>query len=464
MMTKYFLKLSSFSALSLALFMGLSTAEAMDLKEALAIAYKNNPDLKQQRNKLEAVDENVTQAYSGFLPNVTANGSYSYEKANSDSLTGIDTGNKNTPTAASLQIQQNLFAGGRSVEGVDRSENQVMSERAQLHAKEQQILSETVGAYIDIVRTKEILALSKHNEKVLSQEVEANRTRLNLGDATKTDVSQAESRYAKATSDRISAEGNLIEARSQFKKLTLVEAPDDVYMPKALPTIPKTLDDAVDKAKKYNPQIISAEYGTKVSENDINLALGALLPTVNLSGAISRTDNNYDKVFNQSFATDSTTDQVVRLSVSIPLYQGGDEYSKIRQAKDNKDAAIDGLESTKSFIISAVTSSWKDLNTARANIDANNKAVKAARFALESIREEQAAGTRTTLDVLDQEQELFIAQVNLANAKRNEVIALFNLLTTMGELTAKNLKLDVKLHDPNKHLEEVKYKPFGLGD
>jgi outer membrane protein len=459
---RYIVKFSSFTALALSMAFS-SNAQAMNLREALAIAYKNNPELKSERSKLDASDENVTQANSGYMPSLTANGNLSYENADNTFISGQNRTTANTPKSANLQFQQNLYAGGRTMEQVERADNQVMSQRAALHNKEQQIFSQTVTAYSDLVRTKEILALSQHNESVLAQEVEATKIRFNLGDATKTDVSQAESRHARAISDRIAAEGELIQARSNFKKFTLVEAPDNVKMPTALPSIPKNVEEVSNKALKQNPQVISAEYGTKISENDINLALGALLPTVNLTGSIARTENDYDNPIS-TLSTAESTDQQIRLAVSIPLYQGGDEYSKIRQAKDTKESALSNLEAAKAAVETASQIAWKDLHTSRANIDASNKAVKASKLALESIREEQAAGTRTTLDVLDQEQELFTSQVNLANARRNEVIALFNVLSTMGELTAKNLNLDVKLHDPVAHYEDVKMKPFGLGN
>lgn len=428
-------------------------APLVSLHDALVQAYNNNPTIKAEQSSLEAANENLPQAYSGFLPTISANYNVGKEK----STVGKSREEKNDPESRSLSLSQPIFSGGQTVNAIGQAKERIETARARLHQAEQDVLVQSVTAYIDVVRARQVLELSRNNERVLTEQLEATKERFKLGETTRTDVAQSESRLARATSDRINAEGTLVTANAGYKRLFEIDPPAGIQMPESLPSIPASLDEAQSIANENNPNLNAAGSNLQVSKHAVKISQGALLPVVALQGSMTR-----ETGLSPTRQGGTRDEDLVRLNVNVPLYQAGAEYSRVRQAKRELESAEHKLEETQNSTVNNVTRAWKDIETARANIQATQTSVDAAKLALEGVRQEQEIGSRTTLDVLDAEQELFVAQVNLVTAKRNEVVSVYNLLAAIGKLTAKELGLNVKLYDENAHYDSLRFKLFGL--
>ena len=424
------------------------------LSTALAKAYNFNPELQSFRSRLKAVDEQIPQAYSGWLPTARADYSYGYEreKLNNKNLNGTH------PEQKSVTVVQPIFSGGETLARTDRAYNAVNVGRAQLKDAEQRVLGDSVKAYMDVVRTDEILKLSVNNEQVLKEQLQATKDRFKLGETTHTDVAQSESRLARATSDRVKAEGDLDVAKAAYLRLIGEPAParSSLKMPTKLPPIPKSLENALDIGLQRNPNLVIADMNRNIAENDTDIAIAAVLPDVSLHGTRSEGDKlNSARGF-------SSTDTSYTLNATIPIFQGGAEYSRVRQNKRTRQQRKEEYDATRNETVQNITSRWRDIITSRASIVSNKAAVDSATVALNGVRQEADVGTRTTLDVLDAEQELFIAKVNLVTAQSQEVLAVHNLLATVGILTAQDLALNVEPYNPKIHEQNVKYRVVGF--
>lgn len=437
--------------MSLALVFLCNVASARTLEEALALTYENNPELKAQRKALESVQENVPQSISGFLPSASVD----YEKGEERVKIGTAQPADNDVTNTALNFSQPIFSGFETISEMERAYNQVSASRAELLEKEQKVMLEAVNAYVDVVEKMEILDLSKKVEEVLNEHLKATEDRYELGENTKTDISQAKSRLSSAKTTTINSEGDLTVAFSNYIKIVGDEE-IPLFLPLKLPTIPKTLNEAVDLAIKSNPQILEAKFQSKVAENDIDVATSSLYPDIDVVGRVSRSDGA------STFGSGVIENDSILLNLSIPLYQSGSEYSKVRQSKiDAKRSSLEIIDA-KNKAVADVKKSWNELITSKSTIVSTIDFVESSSLALEGVKAEAEYGKRSVLDVLDAEQELFEAQIELTKAKSNEVRSTYSLKSVIGELNAMKLGLKVKLYNPDEHLEKIKYRFVGF--
>jgi len=420
-------------------------------KDALEHAYNYNPALKAERENLAAIDEGVAQAISGFRP--TALAGYDKGRQRRDS-TGT-TWNYQDTTVKSLDIDQPIFNGGETWANYKSAKERVKAGRAQLQNVEQQVLYDTVVAYTDVVEKQLVLKLSQNNVDVLKKQLDATNARFDAGELTRTDVSQSEARLAKAQADERQALGDLTTARVTFKRIIGYEPPDVLALPAIPGILPATLNEAVDWAQAANPGLIAARHIESAASYDINARAGAILPDVSLHGSMDRTDGS--SINGNRLDTDALT-----VNITIPLYQSGAEWSRLREARSLADRAKFTTLDTHDAVIENVTRSWQDYYTAKAVIISTDQAMHAAEVALEGVRQENEFGVRTILDVLDAEQEAFSSRVNLVKAERAEKVQAYLLLSAVGKLTAKDLGLDVSVYDPKEHYDSVKYQLLGL--
>ena len=421
------------------------------LDSALAEAYNFNPELKSFRSRLKSIDEQIPQAYSGWLPSASAEYDYGYsqETVNKRKQNGTHPGTK------SISVTQPVFNGGETIARTRRAFNTVEIGRAQLDGSEQNVLLDAVKAYIDVVRTAEILKLSTNNEEVLKEQLQATNDRFQLGETTRTDVAQSEARLARANSDKVRASGDYDVAKSTY--LRVIGSPaQNIAMPTKLPALPATLEQALSVGLENNPNLRAADFTRNVADQDVDIAIAAILPDVSVRAAAIRQDN-----LSVSRGLSSDED-LVTMQLRIPIFQQGAEYSRVRQNKRTREQRLEEYEATHNETVEKITSTWRDIHTARASIIANKSAVDSAAVALEGVRQEADVGTRTTLDVLDAEQELFLAKVNLVTAQSREVIAVYSLLAQIGKMKAQDLALNVDTYNPDIHEDHVKYKFIGF--
>ncbi|MAI50020.1 MAG: hypothetical protein CMM16_05630 [Rhodospirillaceae bacterium] len=441
------------AGLVICLMAGIVNAET--LEGALVKAYKGNPTLKAERARLRATDEGIPQALSGWRPTVELSASYGFARANS-SLTGRDKiGDVREPLVGSLKITQNLYRGGRIAAATDQAESRVKADRARMADTEQKLLVGVVIAYADVVRGQAEVDLNISNERVLQRQSEATGDRFRVGEVARSEVSQAESRLARARADRIASEGSLIDARASYESL-VGEAPKFLKPAKPLDQLPMSLSDSVELAKQNNFAVSLARATERTARDGIRLVIGELLPNLTLNGALD---------ISQETANDRNESEEVSLiaRVSVPLYASGAATSRVRQAKQIASQRREEFNQAVRTAVKAATDAWQTLQTARARIKAFSAAVNAANIALEGIREEANVGSRTVLDVLDAEQELLDARVGRVRAMRDELVATYQLRQAVGAATAERLELPVTLYNVDDHYREVRGKWWGLG-
>ncbi|GAA6148406.1 TolC family outer membrane protein [Pseudooceanicola nitratireducens] len=431
------------------------TAET--LADAMAAAYKHSGLLEQNRALLRAADENVAQAMSALRPIVgwSADLSRTYSIGASASTGFAEVSSQSTAASINLTTQIVLFDGGQSALGVEIAKESVLATREGLTAVEQQVLLRAAVAYLNVRRTSEFVALRQSNLRLITQELRAAQDRFEVGEVTRTDVSLAEARLAAAKSGLAAAQGDL--AQAQLEYLAAVGHKPGALTPSgALRNLPRSLDAAAAAALRTHPSMAQARRQVTIAELRVRLADAALSPSVSLNGSLGLSDTLNTAAHGRS--------ATVGIGASQTIYAGGRLSSLQRQAMQNRDADRANLHVVSHNIRQNVGNALATLQVAQASIQASQQQVRAAQVAFRGVREEATLGARTTLDVLNAEQELLDARANLISAQVDELSAGYNLLAAMGELTAQKLKLKVRIYDPAGYYNLVKDAPAGRSE
>tara|TARA_B100001564_G_scaffold224328_1_gene189094 strand:+ start:83 stop:1411 length:1329 start_codon:yes stop_codon:yes gene_type:complete len=426
------------------------TSFSMTLEDSLSRAYLNHPSLKASISNLEATNENLTQARAGWMPTIEG----SVERGKQRSEVGSNTSHRLTDTR-NTRITQPLFQGGRTIALSDKAHADIETARANLTQTEQDLLLDAVIAYLNLVRDQQVLKLSQKNEVIMGQHLDITNERFSVGEVTQTDVAQAKANLAQATSEKVRSTGNLRISQASFEQVVGVKAPELKKIPN-LPSLPSLqLSSLIDHALFYHPLIKAADQQLSSAKEQIWVEKSSLLPSVNM---VASTQEQEGSIF---LSGTSTTDSIT-VNVSVPLYQSGAEYSRIRQAKRRAASQEFNLEAVQRQVTEGVINAHQNVIVTGSIITSRLAAVDAFNLALEGTKAESKAGQRTTLDVLEAQQDVFAAQVELVKAKRDEVVSHYQLLAAIGQLTAQNLNLNVTPYDVEKHYDQVKYKVVGF--
>jgi TolC family type I secretion outer membrane protein len=331
--------------------------------------------------------------------------------------------------------------------------NRVQAARARLLSTEQDVLLAAVTAYMNVLRDQAVLDLNVNNEQVLRRQLEATEDRFRVGEVTRTDVSQAQARLAGATADRIQAESDLEASRATFANV-IGMPPGNVTVPELPTDLPQTGEAANDTAARFNPNVVAAQFDERAAYEDTREVRGQLLPSLNLEGTASHS-------LDSSGDDSEVTRYRAIVALTVPLYQKGAVYSRLREARQNLAEFRDRIDVARRDAIENSTRAWEQFLAARAQIEALRAQVTANEVALEGVQREAEVGSRTVLDVLDAEQELLDSRVNLVTARRGLAVAVYDLKSSIGQLTARLLDLPVELYDPEMHYQEVRGKWFG---
>ncbi|HEV8027857.1 MAG TPA: TolC family outer membrane protein [Stellaceae bacterium] len=429
---------------------------AETLGEALVDAYANNPQILAERALLRATDENVPQALAGWRPTVQFTGSGGREHQDNNPPSVISPGGTNlTPLAADVNVTQPIFNGGRTVALTAQAEKTVEAERARYVATEEATFLSVAQAYLDVVRDQATLELSINNEQVLRRQLEATSDQFRVGAVTRTDVAQAEARLAGATASRLQAEGNLQVSRANYER-AVGHPPEALAQPSLRPTLPVTRDDAVAMAAGKNPNVIAALFTEDAARDFVDATRAQLLPSLALVGDANRSRET-------SFRGLETTTYSVIARVTVPLYEGGAIYSQTRQATETVGQRLGQTDDARRAAIQGATQAFEQVTSGRAQVVSLQSTIRAAEIALDGVRQEATVGSRTVLDVLNAEQELFTDQVQLVTAQHDVAVAEFTLASQIGQLTAADLKLPVALYDVDRHYRSVREKWIGFG-
>ncbi len=452
-----------------------SSIRAETMAGALARAYVNNPEIGQQRAALRAIDENMPKARAGWLPMIGATTyagrSYLYQRDPPPRQTtpdpGVDPADDESlkpprgqkfrafPRGYGLTLNQPVFDGFKTLNGVRQAEAQIFGGREDLRGVEQDVLMATATAYMDVLRDTAILGLRGSNVRVLEEQVKQTRLRGAVGQATEADVAQAEAALAQGRSDLSAARGALQASMATYRRLVGVE-------PRALQAaagveslLPKSVDRAVEIGLQEHPAIASALHGADAAAFGVKLAESALYPNASISGAVNRDLDVESMSGKKSFAA------AIFGQINVPIYSGGMDYASIRQAKEQAGQARLMADLQRNQVRAAIVTAWAQLQAAKAQIGATRATVVAAEVALKGIRGEAVVGQRTTFDILTAQRMLLDARVGHVTAQRDRVVASYAALAAFGRLTASGLGLAAQSYDPTRHFDLVKGRLFG---
>ena len=453
--------LAGAAALALAtVWSGAATPVLADtIEAALVRAYQNNPQLNAQRASVRAVDENVPQALSGYRPkvSVTASGGYQY----TDATQGVPGGpgsaihGAQAPASVGGTVSQTLFNGFQTGNRTRAAEGQVSASREGLRVLEQTVLLAAATVYMDYLRDSAIVEVQRSNVRVLEQTLKQTQDRFNVGEVTRTDVAQSEAQLAAGRTQLLQAESTLTTTRSTFRRIIGNEpgqlapgSPVDRFLPGALAG-------AVDLGLTQNPNVTAAMFGIDVSHLQVKVAEGALFPTVTLQANVQQAYAQQLSIQKQFFAS-------AVAQVTVPIYQGGAEYSLIRQSKETLAQQRLSLEQVRDQTRASVVQAWGQLIAGKSQVASAQAQVTASEIALNGVREEAKAGQRTTLDVLNAQQALVNARVALVTAQHDRVVASYAVLNAVGRLSPQVLKLNTTVYDPSVHYHQVRDSWVGM--
>jgi outer membrane protein len=433
-------------------------AQADTLESALMQAYQNNPTLNAQRASVRAIDENVPQALSGYRPRVSITASGGQQSLST--TTKINTTNPatyqtqtgyNSPVSAGATISQTLFNGFQTANRTRQAESQVQAARETLRVSEQSTLLNAATAYMNLLRDTAIFDLQRRNVDVLQEQLRQVRDRFNVGEVTRTDVAQSESRLASGRSQVLTSESNFKTSGAIYRQVVGTQPGKLTAATPVDRFSPSNLAGAIGSASAAHPSVTSAQYNIDIAQSQVKVAEGSLYPTLSVNG-------NYTKNFLAvgNLNTMESYSASVLGQLSVPIYQGGAEYSLIRQAKETLGQRRIEMDTARDQVRQTVVQAWGQLEAAKGNIDATTAQVQATEIALNGVREEARVGQRTTLDVLNAQQELVNARVALVGAQRDRVVASYSLLAGVGRLSPQTLGLRVPVYDAAVHYEQVR--------
>ena len=439
--------------------LGGGASSAQSLTQALAEAYRTNPQLLAQRALLRATDELVPQALANWRPTVAFTGQTGYAASALSVAHSPTLYSHSKPSSLDLTATQQVYRGGRTEAQTRQAINTVEATRAQTLAIETAVFQAVAQAYLDVVRDQSLVEVNRNNEYVLGREFEVTRIRAEIGELTGTDVAQAQSSLEQATAQRVTAEGQLEVSRANYTR-AVGHPPGRLVLPRERPALPGTRDEALTLAARNNPNVISAGFTELAARDNIDVVRGQLLPQISAVGDLNRAISPGTSAGSVSSAT--TTSASITATMTMPLYEGGAIYSQTRQAQQTVGQRRSQLDDARRASVQIADQNWAALQAARASIASFAAAVRAAQIALAGVQEEALTGTRTVLDVLVGEQQLFTSQGQLVTAQHDAAIAEFNVAAAIGRLIAPELKLPVRLYDMGRHYKEVKDKWIGF--
>jgi len=425
-------------------FMAAPMADAETLTDALIAAYRNSNLLDQNRAVLRAADEGVAEAVSALRPVVAFSADSSWLRSVTDSGSG-DVVSEGLSSSIGLSAELTLFDFGRNRLGVEIARESVLATRQALIRVEQQVLLAAVQAYVDVRLAQEVVALRQSNFRLITQELRAAEDRFEVGETTRTDVAIAEARLAGSRSALASAEGGLMIAREAYKAATGDYPGQLAALPK-LPDLPKTLEEAQSVALATHPSIAEAQYLVTVADLQVALAEAATRPTISAGLSLGLDD-------------DGSESQSLSLDLSQTLYAGGRLSALQRQAIAGKDQSQSSLQQTAVNIVQELGVAWANLAVSAASIAATQEQIRAAQTAFDGVKQEADLGSRTTLDVLDAEQELLDARNARLEAEAEGYVGVYRVLSAMGLLTVEHLQLGIPTYDPEAYYDAVQTAP-----
>ena len=432
-------------------------ARGEGLPEALAKAYRTNPQLNAERARQRATDENVPQALSGYRPQIVASLSAGLQAVRD--LLPANTIQSATlkPWTVGVTVTQTLFNGFKTANSVRVAELQVQSGREALRNVGQGVLLDAVTVYTNVLANQSLVDAQRANVAFLQETLGITQKRLNAGDVTPTDTAQAEARLSRGRADLNAAEVNLAVSQATYTQV-IGNAPNSLRPAETVDRLlPRSRDDATGLAFREHPAVMAASFDFDVATTSIRVAESSLMPTITLQGSASRSKDSDPTL--GTFGTDQAS---VTGQLTQPIYDGGMAASQTRQAKEVAAQSRLVLDQFRNQARTAAVGAWVANEGAKIAVTASESEVRAATVALQGVQREAAGGQRTTVDVLNAQQDLILAKARLIGAQRDRVIASYTLLSAIGRLDVKTLGLNTPDYLPEVHYHQVRDAWHGL--
>lgn len=395
------------------------------LYDVLTHVYKTSPALDAARAELEEIKELYPQARAGWLPSLQAETSIF---ATDISSSNFNSGDGATTKDVTLSLDQPIWRGGRTFAETDRAQYLIRAGEAVLQQAAQDIFLDTIRAYMDVLRDRELVSLRLHNEDILMQDTQATIERAELGDVTNTDVAQAKARLSRARSRRVAAQRDLDISNAAFRRVVGIAPPTKLTVPYKDFSFPQNYDDMLLLAEEKNPALWVAKHEHQAAKLNTKSIFRELLPQVSAYASFNR---QYDP---QPGIVEESETETIGLKATLSLYKGGQTRSRIREARHAAKRRQYRIDQTRRQIQEDITDFARSYKTAQRNTELHKEEIEAAEAALAGVREEARMGTRTVLDVLDADEEMIDAKIALARARRDEIVSQFSLASSLGIL------------------------------
>jgi TolC family type I secretion outer membrane protein len=463
--------MKKFSYIVLLIVLSFSAVEAVTMQQALINTYNTSPEFREKQEAVKAEHEKIVQALAGWRPTVNISGNMSLGKqinsgnAKDSLVTGTPSNQSNNIKDATIEARQNLYTGGGTLAQTRNAENSIRAAWSGLHSAEQGILMNAIQAFLELISKYIQLDLYKANKEALFKNLQDAQEKQRVGEETLTQEANAQARYAEADANLQKAEAELESAKATYEKVTGLKAPFEMAKPVAFQILPRSLEEALEIAETENPDVIASQFDHLAANADAERIGSNLLPTVDLVGSSTRRETR--SISNYDFTTDNTsfrntdtkdylTDNRVMLQAKVPLYEAGSIRSQRRQSLKSATQKRVAIETKKRQIQEAVRQIWRNYQAAKNNIKNYQKQVEAAQISLDGTTQEMYVGSKVLLDVLNARAELLKAQLALVEATKTYCLESYRLLSIIGRLTARYLKLEVDYFDPQSHYHKVR--------
>lgn len=438
-------------AIPSAAFAAPATACAETIFGALSKAYQNNSTLNSTRAGVRVTDEGVAIARSRGLPTISGSAKIDYSNTRGDNSGRLTTGN------FGVRIDQPLFDGFQTKNSVAQAQAQVHVSVEGLNTQQNSTLFEAARAYVNVIQDRQIAKLREQDLKFLSEQVRTERSRLDIGEGTRTGVAQAEARHATARAQLSAAQAQVLASAAVYRQIIGAQ-PGKLKVPAPLgKLLPSNIENAIAAADSDNPAILADQHQVDASGFGLKATEGALLPTLSAKAELSQKYRDTSPGIDDG-SDGSSTSASVGATLTVPVYSGGRTSAQIRQQKEKLGQFQINVDVTRDQVRNAVVAAWTAYQAGRETVDANHASIAAAQLALTGVIEERDVGQKTTLDVLNAQNVVISAQIKLATAERDVVVASYSILRAMGRLTVDHLGLQVKALEPEGHSKAVKDK------
>jgi outer membrane protein len=413
------------------------------LNEMLINVYDYNPTILAGRAELEQTNEQLPQARASFMPNLSY--SRSYARTNTYTVEDADSASNDTKTDT-LSLSQSIF-NYTNIAQLEKARHEIEAQRRRYQTSEQTVLLQAITSYLNVIRGSAIVTLRENNVNVLKAHLNSNQVQYDLRRRTNADLAQAKSRLAKGQADLATATATYDKAVSVYLQIVGL-APENLTMPSFDYALPKSVEDIEDIALKNHPNVLAADFAVMAAKTEIDVKQAARAPNLALSGSIADSSVN-----NKVDANSETVTSTVTLTLTVPIFQTGSEFADVRIARKALRQRMFDLDQSRRVVRDNARQSWEDMISARVRMTALEAQISAAEIALTGVTKELEVGRRTVLDVLDSEQELLDAKVNLATAKRDFMVSRFTIMERTGQLSVQNLQLDLKPYNAELDLQ-----------